>query len=996
MAGSPSSDRIETALLKSYVSGRPLALDELMTLADQLWRQPEKSEEFVARVLLEPPQPLGIIAPKLLIGVLLQIRRRLAAEPHLSPSDTDAYNTARERLAICRCVIDSSAREHRLHAGYRQLTDTTAHDDVTRTTSALWIASLARVLSTEFGYDDRPGEEHMVPLGRDAFAVLARGSRDPVEQLRFLCGYLELALRQMRREFAGAADADARARAWSAMIAAVPAALVPAEPDVTATAEERFNVALRRVLLLTFAKCDVEPVDAVDQCIALYRSPFSLNQSMLIDSLDLVFDAMLTLVRARASLKMPVPNHARSALGRLKAAIVTQRSTEESLPTLRDLSKPPAAFAESPPVRQVDLSALDTYIDRLVSRPGTERRGMALSGGGFRAACFHMGVLACLAERDELRELDALSCVSGGSIAGAAYAVRLKTLFAQKMDLEITRADYVQVVGDVIGAMGQVVSSNLRMRAFANPWAVARMCFAPSYTLTERIAELLDKLLFAPLIAAHPAFAGRTSAELAALSGTKKRMTQPGNAGYVASLLGTSDVGWPLGPWDLAAAPRGESADAGIQTGRRLQRLAKVTEVMFNTTSVNTGMGFTFFPHVHGERPDPVAADLSSRPRFTWIAYDDITAGAGLEPDRLHLSRIVAASASVPGFVPPILLKRNDQDAQIALADGGLFDNQGTDQLLDSRCNHIIVSDASGQLIYDAYPDVGGLSVTLRATDILMERVRELGYKRVVDAVALDKVDRITHLHLTKGVSARPPSSIYRPDDAYANRLAELMESVPTDFGVQQANQVLLARMRTDLDCFSEVEVHSLMLDGYLQARQALAAEDRPQRSVEPHPWPFHAVSAQLRGAEAGSLFRIILQSGSRRFLRLPAIGWLAFRETSWGRRPLVRGIFLTAAVVGTAVGSGALLVTASQSPATPTVMLAALLLAVFTARLSPGPWKRWVTKIAGSPILLVAMVYAWCVLLAADPIYRRIGRSPPGGGKSPDPDGTPSRGNSP
>ena len=47
--------------------------------------------------------------------------------------------------------------------------------------------------------------------------------------------------------------------------------------------------------------------------------------------------------------------------------------------------------------------------------------GLALSGGGFRASFFHIGVLARLAELDLLRRVEALSTVSGGSIVGALY-----------------------------------------------------------------------------------------------------------------------------------------------------------------------------------------------------------------------------------------------------------------------------------------------------------------------------------------------------------------------------------------------------------------------------------------------------------------------------------------------------------------------------------------------------------------------------------------------
>ena len=40
---------------------------------------------------------------------------------------------------------------------------------------------------------------------------------------------------------------------------------------------------------------------------------------------------------------------------------------------------------------------------------------LALSGGGFRATVFHLGVLARLAKEDRLKYVNFLSTVSGGS-----------------------------------------------------------------------------------------------------------------------------------------------------------------------------------------------------------------------------------------------------------------------------------------------------------------------------------------------------------------------------------------------------------------------------------------------------------------------------------------------------------------------------------------------------------------------------------------------------
>ncbi len=51
-----------------------------------------------------------------------------------------------------------------------------------------------------------------------------------------------------------------------------------------------------------------------------------------------------------------------------------------------------------------------------------EGRALCLSGGGYRAAIFHLGAMLRLHEREQLRGLDLFSAVSGGSIALAWLA----------------------------------------------------------------------------------------------------------------------------------------------------------------------------------------------------------------------------------------------------------------------------------------------------------------------------------------------------------------------------------------------------------------------------------------------------------------------------------------------------------------------------------------------------------------------------------------------
>jgi NTE family protein len=56
-----------------------------------------------------------------------------------------------------------------------------------------------------------------------------------------------------------------------------------------------------------------------------------------------------------------------------------------------------------------------------------KRIGLSLSGGGFRAAAFHLGVMRKLHKLALLDRIDLISCVSGGSIAGAFLALNWKS-----------------------------------------------------------------------------------------------------------------------------------------------------------------------------------------------------------------------------------------------------------------------------------------------------------------------------------------------------------------------------------------------------------------------------------------------------------------------------------------------------------------------------------------------------------------------------------------
>src|SRR5688500_15856638 len=62
----------------------------------------------------------------------------------------------------------------------------------------------------------------------------------------------------------------------------------------------------------------------------------------------------------------------------------------------------------------------------LAPRPPKRKAALCLSGGGYRAALFHLGALRRLNELGVLGQLDAVSAVSGGSILAAHLVTRVK------------------------------------------------------------------------------------------------------------------------------------------------------------------------------------------------------------------------------------------------------------------------------------------------------------------------------------------------------------------------------------------------------------------------------------------------------------------------------------------------------------------------------------------------------------------------------------------
>ncbi len=431
----------------------------------------------------------------------------------------------------------------------------------------------------------------------------------------------------------------------------------------------------------------------------------------------------------------------------------------------------------------------------------TEKLGLAFSGGGFRASFYHIGVLAQLAEQGLLKSVEVISTVSGGSIIGALYYLHVKNLLESKSDAEITHQDYIAIVQQIETSFLAATQHNIRMETFASFKSNLKMSSA-SYSRSDRLAELYNDYL------------------------------------YQTVLSEKSKKNHPVQMQELKIYPNGDE-DFIPSEGNPL-RQAKVPILVLNATTLNTGRNWQFTSQNMGEPPDrqnysgdslKKADDTVDKKTIRLRrppSYADVTPARNNEGDSLQnisLGHAVAASACVPGLFPPLsitglyndfLAEKGAQTITPQLVDGGVFDNQGVEGLLQNECNCFIISDAAGQMGVENEVSTGTIPVLLRVSSILQDRVRSESLKSLFTP---ENKGKIAFMDLRRGLGIR--------EIAWVNRkgkqgLDKTRPAYSQNFKIDPRVQEKLSLMRTDLDAFTEVEAYSLMLDGYRMTENEL------------------------------------------------------------------------------------------------------------------------------------------------------------------------------
>ncbi len=431
------------------------------------------------------------------------------------------------------------------------------------------------------------------------------------------------------------------------------------------------------------------------------------------------------------------------------------------------------------------------------------RIGLALSGGGFRAALFHIGVLARLAERDLLRWVDVISTVSGGSIIGAYLYLKIKQLLEGRRPdhLQPSRNAYVQLVREVETDFLAAVQKNMRVRTLADRRKNALM-LGQKYSSTTRLAELFNEHFFEAV----------------------------------------ADVPGHILLQDLPI-----QADPDHSAGSRIPTL------ILNATALNTGHLWQLTGTSVGELPLQYDVDNPTMPLLEKLYFADpkLTPRQRTRLRTLTLGQAVAASCCVPGLLEPLRLEglyQTDagEDVTLSLVDGGVFDNQGLVSLLAEQCTHIICSDASDLLKWQATSSDRLLNIAMRANEIMMDRIRT----KLLGELFERNSGRYAFFHLGDEVGQR----IF-PHDAHRFFHA-------------------LSHIRTDLDSFTELEAYTLMYYGYRLSGEKLSGfRADPVAGTPPLTpgggWNFLAIPTLAGDEQQRRRLLLHLEVGSKQFFKV-------------------------------------------------------------------------------------------------------------------------------
>lgn len=299
------------------------------------------------------------------------------------------------------------------------------------------------------------------------------------------------------------------------------------------------------------------------------------------------------------------------------------------------------------------------------------RLGLSLSGGGYRAAAFHLGTLKKLNQLDILKKIDVLSTISGGSITGAALCLNNENYeeFHEMMKKKLETKNVI------------------------------------TFLFTSLI--FLRTALFILIFIGSAIFLSFTSCSY-----------------YVFPVLIVFFL--LFFKYQFAIFP----VSKVIEKAYNKFFFNEKTLSQFSLTAPTIAIGSS---NLHTGRPFTFSQKKMSDATYTFES--EFQPPIYFKHENFPIARAVMASSCVPFAFSPVKIdkeffvdpKRDFLRATPVLIDGGVYDNQGIQKLTQAKssyeCDIIITSDAGGNFVANKkYPNV--IALLIRTVDLFMYRIK--------------------------------------------------------------------------------------------------------------------------------------------------------------------------------------------------------------------------------------------------------------------------------
>jgi len=297
-----------------------------------------------------------------------------------------------------------------------------------------------------------------------------------------------------------------------------------------------------------------------------------------------------------------------------------------------------------------------------------KRFGVGLSGGGYRAAAFHLGTLQKLYELKLLDKVDVLSTISGGSITGAAFCLK-KDEFPEFEKLMVGSLSSKNVIAFVLTSWRGILTISLIL-----------FCVG--------LSSFLPFTRFAPWSILP----------------------------VVILLIGLLKFQFKIFPVSKIIE---RAYDKFFYNKAKLSELCDTPELAIGSTNLQTSRPFTF-----SKRKVEDSAYANYRPPVKFN-------GADFPVARAVIASSCVPFGFTPVTIDPIFFQDHDAAVAAKvnpqLVDGGVYDNQGVQKLTQTgssyACDIVLVSDAGNKLPFEkAYNNT--FTLLLRTVETFMVRIK--------------------------------------------------------------------------------------------------------------------------------------------------------------------------------------------------------------------------------------------------------------------------------